>query len=76
VQEWYRGELKRMHAAFKASASKEVSELRRAMESLAERNDKLEMQKKLLLAQVGVCVCVCIEMQKRLLLAQVGVCVG
>ena len=52
VQEWYRGELRRMHTAFKAAASKEVSELRAAVGSLAECNDKLEMQKRLLLAQV------------------------
>ena len=43
-----------MTAAFKASAERDVGDLGAALEGLREHNERLEMQKKLLLAQVCV----------------------
>lgn len=53
VKEWYRAELQRLHAEFTASAQREVSQLGQALEQMREHQERLELQKRLLLNQVG-----------------------
>ena len=48
----YKSEVRRMAVAFKASAEHDVGELGSALEGLREHNERLETQKRLLLAQV------------------------
>jgi hypothetical protein len=48
----YKAELRRVQAEFRASAAADVAALKEALEAYKDQNDRLEVQKKLLLQQV------------------------
>ncbi|KAL6746673.1 hypothetical protein V8C86DRAFT_2444898 [Haematococcus lacustris] len=52
VTKWYKAELRRMQAEFRASAAADIAALRSALEATQDQADRLDVQKQLLLHQV------------------------
>ncbi|GFH08037.1 kinesin motor domain-containing protein [Haematococcus lacustris] len=54
VTKWYKAELRRMQAEFRASAAADIAALRSALEATQDQADRLDVQKQLLLHQASL----------------------